>query len=345
MPTSSAPGDDDRLPDARVRRRGRAARRRAGVRDRSLPRARRSVAGRGDPDPLLTTRQRSVAAIRRGARGHARSTASSPSAIGRRSSRARVGRGARACRVIRPRPPRSRANKQRTRERLRDAGPARAVVRADADRRGSARRSSARSRFPACVKPLALSGSRGVMRADDADAVRRGVRPAARAPAVAGHPRRAQRRARRGARRRVHPGPRVRGRRAAASRRAARAGDLRQARSARRPVLRGNDLRHAVAASPRRRRRRLSTPSRARPTALGLSHGPVHAECRVNDAGVFVLEVAARPIGGLCARALRFDRTGREHRPTADLARGTAAAPCAWANRRTSGRARRARRA
>ena len=41
--------------------------------------------------------------------------------------------------------------------------------------------------------------------------------------------------------------------------------------------------------------------------ALGLHHGPVHAECRVNDRGVFVLEVAARPIGGLCARALRFE--------------------------------------
>jgi biotin carboxylase len=41
--------------------------------------------------------------------------------------------------------------------------------------------------------------------------------------------------------------------------------------------------------------------------ALGLHHGPIHAECRVNASGVFVLEVAARPIGGLCARALRFD--------------------------------------
>jgi biotin carboxylase len=40
--------------------------------------------------------------------------------------------------------------------------------------------------------------------------------------------------------------------------------------------------------------------------ALGLSHGPVHAEMRVNDHGVHILEVAARPIGGLCARALRF---------------------------------------
>jgi biotin carboxylase len=40
--------------------------------------------------------------------------------------------------------------------------------------------------------------------------------------------------------------------------------------------------------------------------AMGFRHGPLHAECRVNAAGVFVLEVAARPIGGLCARALRF---------------------------------------
>jgi hypothetical protein len=40
--------------------------------------------------------------------------------------------------------------------------------------------------------------------------------------------------------------------------------------------------------------------------ALGLHHGPIHAECRVNADGVFVLEVAARPIGGLCARTLRF---------------------------------------
>jgi predicted ATP-grasp superfamily ATP-dependent carboligase len=40
--------------------------------------------------------------------------------------------------------------------------------------------------------------------------------------------------------------------------------------------------------------------------ALGLSHGPVHAEFRINDEGIWPLEVAPRPIGGLCARALRF---------------------------------------
>jgi biotin carboxylase len=40
--------------------------------------------------------------------------------------------------------------------------------------------------------------------------------------------------------------------------------------------------------------------------ALGLTEGPIHAELRVNDRGPFVLEVAARSIGGLCARTLRF---------------------------------------
>ena len=40
--------------------------------------------------------------------------------------------------------------------------------------------------------------------------------------------------------------------------------------------------------------------------AIGLTHGPVHAEFRINETGVWPLEVAPRPIGGLCARALRF---------------------------------------
>jgi ATP-grasp domain/L-amino acid ligase C-terminal domain 2/ATP-grasp N-terminal domain len=40
--------------------------------------------------------------------------------------------------------------------------------------------------------------------------------------------------------------------------------------------------------------------------ALGLSHGPIHAEFRINEEGVWPLEIAPRPIGGLCARSLRF---------------------------------------
>src|SRR5262245_19356622 len=46
-------------------------------------------------------------------------------------------------------------------------------------------------------------------------------------------------------------------------------------------------------------------------SAIGLRHGPLHAECRVNADGVYVLEVAARPIGGLCSRVLRFTSGGQ----------------------------------
>lgn len=40
--------------------------------------------------------------------------------------------------------------------------------------------------------------------------------------------------------------------------------------------------------------------------ALGLQEGPVHAELRVDGEHLSVLELAARSIGGLCSRALRF---------------------------------------
>jgi biotin carboxylase len=40
--------------------------------------------------------------------------------------------------------------------------------------------------------------------------------------------------------------------------------------------------------------------------AVGLVNGPVHVEFRINDAGAWPLEIAPRPIGGLCSRALRF---------------------------------------
>lgn len=44
--------------------------------------------------------------------------------------------------------------------------------------------------------------------------------------------------------------------------------------------------------------------------ALGLREGPIHAELRVNDHGPWIVEVAGRSIGGLCAKILRF---GTEH--------------------------------
>ena len=44
--------------------------------------------------------------------------------------------------------------------------------------------------------------------------------------------------------------------------------------------------------------------------ALGLREGPVHAELRVNGSGPWLIELAARPIGGRCSRALRFGTGG-----------------------------------
>jgi biotin carboxylase len=46
--------------------------------------------------------------------------------------------------------------------------------------------------------------------------------------------------------------------------------------------------------------------AQAMAVALGLEEGPVHGEFRVGDDGVWPLEMAARTIGGLCARSLRF---------------------------------------
>ena len=40
--------------------------------------------------------------------------------------------------------------------------------------------------------------------------------------------------------------------------------------------------------------------------AIGLTHGPIHAECRVNSKGVWVLEVAPRTIGGQCGQLLEL---------------------------------------
>ena len=40
--------------------------------------------------------------------------------------------------------------------------------------------------------------------------------------------------------------------------------------------------------------------------AIGLREGPVHAEWRVNEHGAWLIDIAARSIGGLCSRVLQF---------------------------------------
>lgn len=59
------------------------------------------------------------------------------------------------------------------------------------------------------------------------------------------------------------------------------------------------DVQHAIAACA------------ARSTgALGLREGPIHGELRVNEQGPWIIEVAARSIGGRCSRTLRFGAEG-----------------------------------
>jgi biotin carboxylase len=53
--------------------------------------------------------------------------------------------------------------------------------------------------------------------------------------------------------------------------------------------------------------RQVAETVQAAASSLGLGHGPIHAECRITGDGIiYILEVAARPIGGLCSRVVTF---------------------------------------
>ena len=52
--------------------------------------------------------------------------------------------------------------------------------------------------------------------------------------------------------------------------------------------------------------RRVAAATERAAAALGLREGPVHAELRVNGDGAWIVEIAARSIGGLCSDTLEF---------------------------------------
>lgn len=161
-----------------------------------------------------------------------------------------------------------------------------------------------RVRFPCVIKPLGLSGSRGVIRVDTLEELlaareriarlldRPEVRAAASAPAdvllveafVAG------------------PEYALEG--------VLEEGSLRVCAFFEKPEpLDGPYFEETIYLTPARvapsRQRHIAGTIARAALALGLHHGPVHAECRVGrDEEVVVLEVAPRPIGGLCARAV-----------------------------------------
>ena len=172
--------------------------------------------------------------------------------------------------------------------------------------------------YPCVVKPLALSGSRGVMRADDPEALH------ATLERVRHLLSRADIRERRSSSDdRVLLETFIPGREYALEG-VVEDGTLHVLAVFDKPdPLDGPFFEESIYVTPSARsaadQRRLEQAVAAAVGALGLRHGPVHAECRVNEAGVFVIEVAARPIGGLCARALRFQGSGGVEVPLEEL--------------------------
>ena len=163
--------------------------------------------------------------------------------------------------------------------------------------------------FPCVVKPLGLSGSRGVIRADDPETLHTALERVQRLLS------RTDIRARRcPSDDRVVLEAFVPGREYAVEG-VVEDGTLRVLAVFDKPnPLDGPFFEESIYVTPSARsvaeQRRMEQAVADAVGALGLRHGPVHAECRVNEVGVFVLEVAARPIGGLCARALRFQGPG-----------------------------------
>jgi biotin carboxylase len=162
-----------------------------------------------------------------------------------------------------------------------------------------------RSPYPCVVKPLVLSGSRGVIRANDAEGLRSALE---RVSALLRSPEVAQRRDPDLARVLVEefvPGPEV------ALEGLLAGGHLHVLALFDKPdPLDGPYFEETLYVTPSRHPAPLQD-SVAREVsracaALGLCEGPIHAELRLSRVGPRILEVAARSIGGLCGRALRF---------------------------------------
>jgi biotin carboxylase len=132
--------------------------------------------------------------------------------------------------------------------------------------------------YPCVVKPVDLSGSQGVIRADDAEEARAA---ATRVRAITGGPLLVEE---------YVPGVEV-------------AVDKPD------PLV-GPYFEETIYVTPSRlppaTLARVADLTGRACAATGLVEGPVHAELRIDGDRMWVIEVAARSIGGLCARALRF---------------------------------------
>jgi len=158
--------------------------------------------------------------------------------------------------------------------------------------------------FPCVVKPRTLSGSRGVLRADDEQGAVAAVARVRAIAAAAGVP------AGEGLLlERFSPGPEV------AVEGMLTDGVLEVLAVFDKPdPLDGPTFEETIYVTPSRldpaALDAVGAATQSAVRALGLVDGPVHAELRVLHGRATVIEVAARTIGGLCARTLRF-ATGR----------------------------------
>ena len=156
--------------------------------------------------------------------------------------------------------------------------------------------------YPCVLKPLALSAGRGVIRADDAEAFRAAFRRIAR---ILKQPDAGTYGTDRILVEEYIPGAEV------AVEGLLRGGRLTVLALFDKPdPLEGPFFEETIYTTPSRlpadeQRGIIATTAKAL-AALGLRDGPVHAELRINDRGHWLVEAAARSIGGLCARVLRF---------------------------------------
>jgi len=195
-------------------------------------------------------------------------------------------------------------DKHRMREMLQQAGirvPPFLRVSLTEDSRRAARRVS----YPCVLKPLFLSASRGVIRADDPEGFEQAF---VRLKALLSQPEVAQKGGEAAGSILAEsyiPGQEV------ALEGLLTGGNLRVLALFDKPnPLEGPFFEETIYVTPSRLpepiQRDIFACARRAAAALGLKEGPVHAELRINDAGVWPLEVAARSIGGLCSRTLRF---------------------------------------
>ncbi len=190
--------------------------------------------------------------------------------------------------------------KDLARARLAEAGVAVPAFRR-LDLAGDLERQAAALEYPCVIKPLALSGSRGVMRVDGAAALPGAARRLARI--VAAEPDPEERRF--ALAEAFVPGVEV------ALEGLLAGGELRVLALFDKPdPLDGPFFEETYYVTPSRlpaaEQRRVWACVAAACAAYGLREGPVHAELRLDRGRPWLLEVAARTIGGDCARLLRF---------------------------------------